>query len=301
MAIERHCVRCGSGDHGKPRLADTAAGVHFSLAQSGPHVVVAVSRAGPVGIDVESLKPNRDYRPLHRKTLTAARPPRSQRRARDRCDFLRTWVRKEAVTKAVGTGLATPFDSFAVGGGERATLLTWPDDPSLVERTTLRDLPGDPDRPAAVAVLARDVRISQHDGAPVLHARADLRFEDARAARARNVHRAPRTASIRSPAAAPRGGDQDLRQRDRCGQRAGGEATRIGDGDGLLGGGQRGVRIAERQLGSRDRGEQQGLVVQADPCSRIVARLDSARVSTPANSPTRPARRRQAPCRRWCG
>ena len=71
VAIERHCVRCGSGDHGKPRLADTAAGVHFSLAHSGPHVVVAVSRAGPVGIDVESLKPNRDYRPLHRKTLTA--------------------------------------------------------------------------------------------------------------------------------------------------------------------------------------------------------------------------------------
>ena len=77
------------------------------------------------------------------------------------------------MTKAVGTGLATPFDCFAVGGGaERATLLTWPDDPSLVARTTLRDLAGDPDRPAAVAVLARDVRVSQHDGAPVLHARA---------------------------------------------------------------------------------------------------------------------------------
>ena len=59
VAIERHCVRCGSGDHGKPRLADTSAGIHFSLAHSGPHVVVAVSRAGPVGIDVECLKPNR--------------------------------------------------------------------------------------------------------------------------------------------------------------------------------------------------------------------------------------------------
>ena len=173
VAIERHCVRCGSGDHGKPRLADTAAAVHFSLAHSGPHVAVAVSRAGPVGIDVETLKPNRDYRPLQRKTLTADEAVAFAAGGARPLDFLRTWVRKEAVTKAVGTGIATPFDSFAVSGGaEPATLLTWPDDPSLVHRTTLRDLPGDPDRPAAVAILAPDVRITEHDGSPVLGAAA---------------------------------------------------------------------------------------------------------------------------------
>ena len=173
VAIERHCARCGSGDHGKPRLADPAAAVHFSLAHSGPHVVVAVSRAGAVGIDVECLKPNMDYRPLVRNTLTpdeaiafgaAGALPR---------DFLRTWVRKEAVTKAVGTGIATRFETFAVSAPETdAMLLTWPDDPALVDRATLRDIAGDPDRPAAVAVLARDVRISEHDGSPLLHARA---------------------------------------------------------------------------------------------------------------------------------
>ena len=73
------------------------------------------------------------------------------------------------MTKAVGTGIATPFHTFAVGGpAAHATLLTWPDDPSLVDRTTLHDLPGDPDRPAAVAVLARDVHVSEQDGALVL-------------------------------------------------------------------------------------------------------------------------------------
>ena len=46
VAIERRCVRCGSGDHGKPALEDTSAGIHFSLAHSGAHVVVALSRAG---------------------------------------------------------------------------------------------------------------------------------------------------------------------------------------------------------------------------------------------------------------
>ena len=171
VAIERHCARCGSGDHGKPLLADRSAGIHFSLAHSGPHVVVAVSRAGPVGIDVEALKPNMDYRPLYRRTLTADEAVAFQAGAAGAHDFVRTWVRKEAVTKAVGSGIATPFHTFAVG--ERANiaaLLTWPDDPSLVERTTLVDLPGEPDRPAAVAVLSRDVRVSEHDGARLLRA-----------------------------------------------------------------------------------------------------------------------------------
>jgi 4'-phosphopantetheinyl transferase len=169
VAIERHCVRCGSGDHGKPRLADAAAGLHFSLAHSGPHVVVAVSRAGPVGIDVESLKRNGDPRPLYRRTLTAEEAVAFHAGGAHAADFLRTWVRKEAVTKAVGTGIATPFQTFAVAeAANRAALLTWPDDPTLADRTTLRDLPGDPDWPAAVAVLARDVRVSEHDGGRVL-------------------------------------------------------------------------------------------------------------------------------------
>jgi 4'-phosphopantetheinyl transferase len=171
VAIERHCVRCGSCEHGKPRLADASAGIHFSLAHSGAHVVVAVSRAGAVGIDVECLKPKADYRPLYRRTLTADEAVAFHAGGARPRDFLRTWVRKEAVTKAVGTGIATPFDTFGVGGrANLATLLTWPDDPALVDRTTLRDLPGDPGRPAAVAVLAREVRISEHDGSRVLRA-----------------------------------------------------------------------------------------------------------------------------------
>ena len=169
VAIERHCVRCGSGDHGKPRLADRSAGLHFSLAHSGPHVVVAVSRAGPVGIDVERLRPKSDYRPLYRRTLTADEAAAFHAAGARPHDFLRTWVRKEAVTKAVGTGIATPFHTFAVSGPEElGALLTWPDDPSLVDHTTVLDLPGDPDRPAAVAILARDVRMSEHDGARLL-------------------------------------------------------------------------------------------------------------------------------------
>jgi 4'-phosphopantetheinyl transferase len=173
VSVERHCRRCGSREHGKPRLADASAGVHFSLAHSGDHVVVAVSRAGPVGVDVERLEPKADYRRLASRTLTADEAATFIAGGARPLDFLRTWVRKEACTKAVGTGIATPFDSFRVAAPAKpAALLTWPDDPSLVERTTLVDLSGAPDHPAAVAVLQRDVRITEHDGSEVLRSAA---------------------------------------------------------------------------------------------------------------------------------
>ena len=68
-----------------------------------------------------------------------------------------------AANAQIKLGVGGPFT-----GANAAALLTWPDDPSLVDRTTLLDLPGDPERPAAVAVLAPDVRVSEHDGARVL-------------------------------------------------------------------------------------------------------------------------------------
>jgi 4'-phosphopantetheinyl transferase len=173
VVIERRCDRCGSREHGKPRLADASAGVHFSLSHSGDHVVVAVTRAGPVGVDVEQLKPMTDYRRLYGMTLTADEAAALRAAGGRPLDFLRIWVRKEAVTKAVGSGIGTPFGSFAVTApAQPAALLTWPDDPSVVDGTTLLDLHCDSSRAAAVAVLQRDVRITEHDGSHVLRAAA---------------------------------------------------------------------------------------------------------------------------------
>jgi 4'-phosphopantetheinyl transferase len=169
VAVERRCERCGARDHGKPRLADASAGLHFSLSHSGDHVAVALSRAGAVGVDVECLKPGMDYRSLHRRTLTAAEAAALEAAGDRPFDFLRTWVRKEAVTKAIGTGVATPFDSFAVAAPHLpAALLTWPGDPARAGDTTLQDLAAHGDCPAAVAVLARDVVVVERDGSAVL-------------------------------------------------------------------------------------------------------------------------------------
>jgi len=103
-----------TGPFGKPALAD-AATPHFNLSHSGATGVVAVSDTHEVGVDIELLRPVPDALDLSAAYFRAAEhaalqalPPALRATA-----FLRAWTRKEAVLKAVGTGLGldpqTPY------------------------------------------------------------------------------------------------------------------------------------------------------------------------------------------------
>jgi 4'-phosphopantetheinyl transferase len=62
LSLERHCPTCGGADHGRPILrgADGAADdnrrLDVNLSRAGATVAVALSFAGAVGIDVESVE-----------------------------------------------------------------------------------------------------------------------------------------------------------------------------------------------------------------------------------------------------
>jgi 4'-phosphopantetheinyl transferase len=95
--LTRTCATCG-GPHGKPVLDHPT--LHVSLSSAGDLAVVAVTAAGPVGVDVERIAAT-DFEGFDGVALGAgeqARTPRERARA---------WTRKEAVLKATGTGLAT--------------------------------------------------------------------------------------------------------------------------------------------------------------------------------------------------
>lgn len=164
IGIDRRCARCGCG-RGKPRLAGSAGGVDFSLSHSGDHVAVAVCDEAAVGVDVEALGQGRGTAALRRRVLSPDEIPA----VRDDRGFLRCWVRKEAVTKAVGVGLSAGLRRFSVSAPHRpARLLTWPDEPGLPSTSTLVDLAGPPGCLGSVAVLAPGARVTESDGAPVL-------------------------------------------------------------------------------------------------------------------------------------
>ncbi|MFN0204701.1 MAG: 4'-phosphopantetheinyl transferase family protein, partial [Planctomycetota bacterium] len=103
------------GAHGKPELANII-NIHFNLSHSGAAGVLAVSRSGPVGIDIEQMAPiehvselvNRNFSKMERTAFMNISES-LQLEA-----FYRCWTGKEAWIKLQGGGLAIPLDSFDV-------------------------------------------------------------------------------------------------------------------------------------------------------------------------------------------
>ena len=91
--LTRRCGACG-GPHGKPVLRHPE--LHVSLSSTEGLVAVAVTDAGPVGVDVE-LETRLGFAGFADVALAPGEP--DTRRGR-------TWTRKEAWLKATGTGLA---------------------------------------------------------------------------------------------------------------------------------------------------------------------------------------------------
>jgi len=135
---------------GKPAFSGPAAGIHFNIAHSGGTALVALSPNGPLGIDLEELRPLRDAEALARKAFTAGETEALVRRSFDVRAFFACWTRKEAVVKALGSGIARDFPHFSVSvdPDEAAPAVRWLDEPAPpVELRTLAC-------PGAIAALA---------------------------------------------------------------------------------------------------------------------------------------------------
>ncbi len=96
-------------EFGKPGLAPPFDSIHFNLSHCFGLAVVAIGIDGPVGIDLEQLDRAQDLlecestfcHPAEIRQLPAEIPQRA-------CQLLRIWTAKEAILKALGTGLSHP-------------------------------------------------------------------------------------------------------------------------------------------------------------------------------------------------
>jgi 4'-phosphopantetheinyl transferase len=106
------------GPWGKPRISGLHGSppIEFSLSHSRGVVLVGLAVGGAIGIDVELVRPFDDCDSLarrffapdeYRAICSLPEPARLS-------GFFRYWTRKEAVLKALGTGMSTRLDSFAV-------------------------------------------------------------------------------------------------------------------------------------------------------------------------------------------
>jgi 4'-phosphopantetheinyl transferase len=163
VAVGRRCARCG-GPHGRPELPGT--GLYASISHAGSWVVVAVTRAGPVGVDIEpaSFDAGRDCEVRGEWGWLRARvagPSEASVVAPDD-NPLMVWTRKEAVLKATGEGLTTPMPEVVVTPpSQPPALLRHARRPDLACR--LSDLASVDGYAGAVAVLtSADVPVLEH-------------------------------------------------------------------------------------------------------------------------------------------
>jgi 4'-phosphopantetheinyl transferase len=126
VPVERRCPDCVK-PHGRPYIL-TEEPLHASISHSANRVAVALTVAGPVGVDVEEV-PTAPVSELVRCALSKAEQavlgvlPEDEQQA----GFARMWVCKEAVLKATGHGLRIPPDKVEVAGPrEEPELLSWP-------------------------------------------------------------------------------------------------------------------------------------------------------------------------------
>jgi 4'-phosphopantetheinyl transferase len=152
-------LRFVANEYGKPSLASPSP-IRFNLSHSHDLALVAVTSGREVGVDVERVRPEveclevaRCYFSPREVAALAALPIALRVHG-----FFTCWTRKEAYIKATGRGLSQALDAFdvTVEPGSPAALLRCADDPSEVERWTMRGLSPAPGYVGALAVEGGD-------------------------------------------------------------------------------------------------------------------------------------------------
>ena len=154
--IEPGAIRLLVSPRGKPRLDG---GPSFNLSHSGRHLLIAVTPVGRVGVDVEQRRAVPDLDSLAALVCTPgeaeairALPDATPARERSRA-FIRTWVCKEALAKAIGAGVTVPLETFEMrhdgGRGNRLLRARWPAEESARWQVHAVDAP--PRTEAAIA------------------------------------------------------------------------------------------------------------------------------------------------------
>lgn len=109
-------LKFGIGSYGKPFLTNPDSKLTFNMSHTETVVALAVGQGGAVGIDVEAYDQrvreptviDRVLTPTEQKAVAAAKDTDAE--------FLRLWVRKEALFKATGVGITSDLVKTDVAG-----------------------------------------------------------------------------------------------------------------------------------------------------------------------------------------
>jgi 4'-phosphopantetheinyl transferase len=118
LSLDPRDVPIELGRYGKPETPPlNGRSLFFNLAHSRSTIVIALSRTGSIGVDLEYIDRKTDMMEVAANLFSPeehAQFATIMEEHQRRLAFFRCWTRKEAVAKADGRGLSLPFTSFQV-------------------------------------------------------------------------------------------------------------------------------------------------------------------------------------------
>jgi 4'-phosphopantetheinyl transferase len=156
-------------ENGKPVLAEefASAGIHFNLAHTENLALVAITRIGLVGVDVECVRPIKNVDELVARFFSPRENDLFQKvpAGEKPTAFFNLWTRKEALLKATGEGITRSLSLVEVSflPGEPARLMAISGDEKRASEWNLREVVPAVGFTAAVAVKP-ETSIQSSDG-----------------------------------------------------------------------------------------------------------------------------------------
>ncbi len=155
------------GAHGKPAVLNGS--LHFNVSHSEGQALFAFSSTSPLGVDLERIRPLRDVLTLAASVFSPDEVRAFEALAPEHRDaaFFKGWTRKEAVIKALGSGLSYPLREWSVSLDEPARLVQVNEGHAELMQWQLYHLEPTPNYLGAIATRQRDSRIVlRHFDAP---------------------------------------------------------------------------------------------------------------------------------------
>ncbi len=155
-------IRFTYEDRGKPHLITSHGGdgIGFNVSHSRDISVFAIAHGRPVGIDVEQIRNDYDHDPIAERWFSSREnellgqlPEKDQT-----AGFFAVWSRKEALVKALGTGISHRLSSFSVSVSptQPAAILETAWDPSQIDAWSIHDIPLPQGYSGAVVAAGQD-------------------------------------------------------------------------------------------------------------------------------------------------
>ncbi|MFE3544336.1 4'-phosphopantetheinyl transferase family protein [Nocardia sp. NPDC059177] len=157
--------------HGRPEVSAPRldADIRVNLSHTDGMVAVVATLTDACGIDIERRADSAMVSRVAHRVLSATElaTMRDLDPAARTDQFCRLWTLKEATTKALGTGLRTPFDTIAFDFDDDRNARRADNDPSW----SMRSWPASPEHHVSVAVHAPKVDFVVHSLSEELRAR----------------------------------------------------------------------------------------------------------------------------------